>query len=96
MITNFYGPQKQEDKIKLLTSLKELRARHPNVPWIVARDFNMIRSLKEKKGGIRHLGRDCITFQNFIMNMGLVDTETIMVPLPRTIIGEGLLKLPPS
>ena len=51
--------------------------RHPNVPWIVAGDFNMIRSITEKKGGIKHLGRDSIAFQNFMNNMGLVDTETI-------------------
>jgi len=49
MITNVYGPQKQADKLKLLTSLEELRARYPIFPWIVAGDFNMIRSLLEKK-----------------------------------------------
>ena len=77
MITNVYGPQKQEDKFKLLTSLEELRARYPNMPWIITGDFNMIKSLTEKKGGNRQLSRDSTAFQNFIMNMGLVDTETI-------------------
>ena len=62
MITNVYGPQKQEDKLKLLTFLKELRERHPNMPWIIVGDFNMIRSLTEKKGGIRQLGRDSMAF----------------------------------
>eukprot|EP00253_Pinus_taeda_P004484 PITA_04484 len=33
-------------------------------------------SLREK-GGIIQLGRDSMAFQNFIMKMGLVDTETI-------------------
>jgi len=65
------------DKLKLLTSLEDLRARHPNMPWIVAGDFNMIRSLLEKKRGTRQLGRDFEAFQDFIRNMGLVDTETI-------------------
>ena len=37
----------------------------------------MIRSLTEKKGGIRQLGKDSMAFQNFIRNMGLVDTKTI-------------------
>lgn len=77
MITNIYGPQKLDDKIKLLTSLKKLRERYPDMPWILAGDFNMIRSLTEKKGGTKNLGRDSIAFQNFINNMGLVDTETI-------------------
>lgn len=36
----------------------------------------MIRSLSEKNGGTRSLGRDSIAFQNFINNMKLVDTET--------------------
>ena len=37
----------------------------------------MIRSLLEKKGGTRQLGSDSIAFQDFIMNMGLVDIEII-------------------
>jgi len=37
----------------------------------------MIRSLTVKKGGIRELGKDSVAFQNFIRNMGLLDTETI-------------------
>lgn len=77
MITNVYGPQNLADKLKLLISLEYLRARHPNMPWTIAGDFNMIRSLSKKEGGIRQLGRDSMAFQNFIMNMGLVDTETI-------------------
>ena len=62
MITNVYGPKKLEDKLKLLTSLEELRERHPNMPWILAGNFNMIKSLTEKKGGTRKLGRDSIAF----------------------------------
>jgi len=77
MITNVYGPQKQADKLKLLTSLEDLRARHPNMPWIVAGYFNIIRAISKKKGRTRQLGRDSIAFQDFIMNMGLVDTEII-------------------
>ena len=49
LITNVYGPQKIEDKLMLLTSLEELRERHPIMPWIMGGDFNMIRSLTEKK-----------------------------------------------
>jgi len=45
MITNVYGPQQRADKRKLLASLEGLRARHPNIPWIVVGDFNMIGSL---------------------------------------------------
>lgn len=37
----------------------------------------MIKSLTEKKGSTRTLGRDSISFQNFINNMILVDVVTI-------------------
>jgi len=49
MVTNVYGPQNPNDKLKLLTSLEELRQRHPPIPWILGGDFNMIKSLTEKK-----------------------------------------------
>ena len=49
-LTNVYGPQKPEEKLRLLTSLEELIGRHPVIPWILGGDFNMIRSLLEKKG----------------------------------------------
>ena len=49
LLTNVYGPQKLEDKLKLLTSLEELRGRNLGIPWILGGDFNMIRSLLEKK-----------------------------------------------
>jgi len=49
MITNFGGPPKLADKLKLLTSLEELRERHPTLPWIVSGDFSMIRSLTKKR-----------------------------------------------
>ena len=77
MNTNVYGPQKLEDKLKLLTSLEEMRKRYLDMPWILAGYFNMIKSLTEKKGGTRILGKDSTTFQNFLNNMGLVDIETI-------------------
>jgi len=77
MLTNVYGHQKLEDKLRLLTSLEKLRERHPVMPWILGGDFNMIRSLTEKKSGTRTLGRDSIAFQNFLIDMRLVDTETI-------------------
>ena len=53
-LTNVYGPQKLEDKLKILTSLEELRGRHLSIPWILGGDFNMIRSLTEKKGEPDH------------------------------------------
>ena len=48
LIINVYGPQKPQDKLRLLTSLEELSERHSGIPWILGGDFNMIRSLSKK------------------------------------------------
>jgi len=53
-----------------------MKKRYPALPWILGGDFNMTKSLMEKKGGTRTLGRDSVAFQNFITNMKLVDMET--------------------
>lgn len=75
LITNVYGPQIPDDKLRLLDSLVERRDRHAGVPWIMGGDFNMIKSLLEKKGGTRTLSKDSIAFQTFIDNMKIVDTD---------------------
>lgn len=36
----------------------------------------MIKSLTEKKGGTRLMGKDSISFQNFLIKLKLVDLET--------------------
>ena len=36
----------------------------------------MIKSLTKKKGGTKTIGRDSIPFQNFLIDMRLVDLET--------------------
>eukprot|EP00253_Pinus_taeda_P032477 PITA_32477 len=76
LVTNLYGPQRIDDKIKFLDSLADLRDRHAGIPWIMGGDFNMIKSLLEKEGGIRILSKDSLEFQTFIDNRSLVDTET--------------------
>ena len=76
MVTNVYGPQNSKEKLKLLTSLEVLRKRHPDMPWILGGDFNMIKSLLEKRGGTKALSKYSIPFQTFTDNMNVVDTET--------------------
>ena len=49
LVTNFYGPQRIDDKHKLLESLIDLRKREAGIPWIMGGDFNMIKSLSKKK-----------------------------------------------
>ena len=76
LITNVYGPQRLEGKLKLLDSLEDLRDRHLGIPWILGGDFNVIKSLLEKKGGIGALNKDSLAFQTFTNNMKIVDMET--------------------
>lgn len=51
LVTNVYGHQRIEDKLKLLEALIDLRNRQARIPWIMGGDFNMIKSLLQKKGG---------------------------------------------
>ena len=75
LITNVYGPQRIDEKLRFLDSLVDLRSRHAEIPWVMGGDFNMIKSLSEKKGGTRVLNKDSLAFQSFIDNMKLVDSK---------------------
>jgi hypothetical protein len=44
--------------------------------WIIGGDFNLIRSLDEKKGGIRSLSNISASFNNIIEDLRLVDIQT--------------------
>eukprot|EP00253_Pinus_taeda_P028466 PITA_28466 len=70
---NIYSPQRLDDKLVFLDSLKKLMERHPRANCILGGDFNMITSLMEKKGGLRKLNRDGEQFKDFIDNANLVD-----------------------
>eukprot|EP00253_Pinus_taeda_P035656 PITA_35656 len=70
---NIYSPQRLDDKLEFLDSLKKLMERHPKANCILGGDFNMITSLMEKKGGLRKLNRDGEKFKEFIDNTHLVD-----------------------
>lgn len=50
LVTNVYGPQRMDEKLRVLNSLESYRDIHVGIPWILGGDFNMIRSLTEKKG----------------------------------------------
>ena len=43
LVTNVYGPQIMDDKLRFLDSLVDLRDKHAGVPWIMGGDFNMIK-----------------------------------------------------
>ena len=76
LVTNVYGPQRLDDKIRFIGSLVDLQNRFAGLPWVIGADFNMIRSLLKKKRGTRALNKDSSSFQCFSENMKLVDIET--------------------
>jgi len=75
LVTNVYGPQRIDEKISFLSSLVDLRSRHKEIPWVLGGDFNMIKSLSEKKGGTRILSKDAAGFHSFTEDMNMVDSE---------------------
>lgn len=76
LVTNVYGPQKLEDKLKLLEALIDLKSRQAGMPWIMGGGFNMIKSLSEKKGGTIVLNKDSLAFQSFTDNKNLVESDS--------------------
>jgi len=55
MITNVYHPQPVEEKLRLITTLEDMKKRYQALPWILRGDFNMIKSLTRRKGELEHL-----------------------------------------
>jgi hypothetical protein len=76
LCTNVYGPQMMEEKRRMLLDLENLKDRTSNLYWILARDFNIITTLVEKKGGTRRLDKYAKEFAAFIDTMELVDIRT--------------------
>jgi len=75
-ITNVYGPANPRDKQTFLSSLRYLSNLTTDDSWIIGGDFNIIRSLEEKKGGSRRLDLDSSAFNNLIDDFKLIDLET--------------------
>ncbi len=65
-----------DDKLRFLDSLTDLKERYAGIPWIMGGDFNMIKSLSEKKGGTRALTKDALAFQYFMDTMKLVNIDS--------------------
>jgi exonuclease III len=74
-LTSVYGPASPRDKQAFLRSLSYLSSLTQYNRWIVGGDFNIIRSLKEKKGGSRRLDRDSCDFNSLIDDLRLIDLE---------------------
>jgi exonuclease III len=75
-LTNIYGPASPRDKQAFLRSLRHLSGLTEHDRWILGGDFNIIRSLDEKKGGSRRLDQDSHDFNSLIDDLRLIDLET--------------------
>jgi exonuclease III len=75
-LTNVYGPASPRDKQAFLRSLRYVSSLAQYKNWTVGGDFNIIRSLEEKKGGSRRLDRDSSDFNSLIDDLHLIDLDT--------------------
>ncbi len=58
-----------------LDSLRHMREEEKHLPWILGGDFNLIRNLEEKKGGVRRISPSSDQFNILIDDLGLVDVH---------------------
>ena len=73
VITNVYGPFQLAHKPVLLEEICTMGERVGQGHWILGGDFNIIRSLEEKKRGIRTLSGVSTTFNKVIEDVHMVD-----------------------
>jgi len=76
-LTNVYGPNAPGERLEFLKSLEWINQTIQDKPWIVDGDFNMIKSLSEKRGGRSIIEPSQLDFMDFINRCGLVDVETV-------------------
>ena len=74
-ITNVYGPQGQQEKIKFMERMTRVKSLATTPNWILGSDFNMIMSLEEKTGGSKRLEQDSGKFKTLLEQLKLVDIE---------------------
>ena len=61
-LSNVYRPSQSSRKLEFLDSLHGLKEEADGLSWILGGDFNIIRSLEEKKGGLQ-----CMTQVNELL-----------------------------
>jgi hypothetical protein len=76
ILTNVYEPILLGQKHGFLKSLDFIENFISLEYWILGGDFNIIKSLREKKGGIRHLEEASGWFVDFLEQHTLVDMES--------------------
>lgn len=74
-ITSIYGPHTPQEKLQCLEEIHYTLTLVGGDYWIIGGDFNMFTSLREKKGGLRHLEADNLSFYRLIQDLNLVDLD---------------------
>jgi len=77
LISGVYGPHVPGERERFLRNMQVARRIYPELPWIVGGDFNMIKTMEEKKGGIRRPDQNMELFNEMITDQRLVDIPTI-------------------
>ncbi|CAN6218601.1 unnamed protein product [Urochloa humidicola] len=70
-ITNVYAPSDHRDSHDFLDGLRELKP-HISGPWLLAGDFNLVRSAADKKGGAPD-ARLCAAFNATLEDIGVIE-----------------------
>lgn len=76
LLSNVYGTHTQSDQRLFLQNFTVMRSLYPTSPWIVGGDFNMIKSINKKNGGLRRIEADMKTFGDWIAEQRLVEIQT--------------------
>lgn len=71
------GRTHQEKKENFKKNMQAIRRIYSDSAWIIGGDFNLIRSLEEKRGGIRKTDNYMEKFNDIIEELRLVDIHTI-------------------
>lgn len=72
-----YGPNLPSKKETFLSILHEIRKIHHDDFWITREDFNIIKSLEEKKYGIRKIFLEAKHFGDILQELGKANIDTI-------------------
>ena len=65
-VTIVYGPQTIQQKLEFIEYLRYISILKENNHSIIGGDFNMITSMEEKKGGMKHLEENRLAFNQMM------------------------------
>lgn len=76
-LAKVYGSTLLNDKPKFLKDIRYIHSLSPNGLWIIRGDFNIIKYLGEKKGGLRRLDINAQSFIDMMKDTQITNVDTI-------------------